>query len=124
LADVFRHSVTAVSGIDIQPIFESLTYPERLQRDLEKAKNENDSIKINELKTALYKTSNGKEYPVTDFTNIKPSYFNSGCCCFNDGDITGIEISYQTISLVKWSHDKGREILEQTQLSELQDKLK
>jgi predicted phosphodiesterase len=24
---------------------------------------------------------------------VKPTYFNSGCCCFNDGDITGIEVA-------------------------------
>ncbi len=31
-----------------------------------------------------------------------PSYFNTGCCCFSDGDITGIEIGAGKISLVKW----------------------
>ena len=34
--------------------------------------------------------------------NLKPSYFNSGCCCYNDGDITGIEIADGKISLIKW----------------------
>jgi hypothetical protein len=33
---------------------------------------------------------------------LKPSYFNTGCCCFNDGDITGIEISDGHIRLIKW----------------------
>ncbi len=33
---------------------------------------------------------------------LKPSYFNTGCCCFDDGDITGIEISEGKIRLVKW----------------------
>jgi predicted phosphodiesterase len=31
-----------------------------------------------------------------------PSYFNSGCCCYSDADITGIEIADGKISLVKW----------------------
>ncbi len=31
---------------------------------------------------------------------IKPSYFNTGCCCYNDGDITGIEIEGGYIRLV------------------------
>jgi predicted phosphodiesterase len=119
-----QKNLLLITGHTHQPIFESLTHPERLQRDLLKAKNENDNIKIKKLETALYETSNGKAYPITDFTNMKPSYFNSGCCCFNDGDITGIEITFQTISLVKWNNDKGREILEQTKFTELQDKLK
>ncbi len=33
---------------------------------------------------------------------LKPSYFNTGCCCFSDGDITGIEIADGFIRLVKW----------------------
>jgi len=31
-----------------------------------------------------------------------PCYFNTGCCSFGDGDITGIEISDGTIRLVRW----------------------
>ncbi len=33
---------------------------------------------------------------------LRPGYFNSGCCCFNDGDITGIEIEGGAIRLIKW----------------------
>ena len=33
---------------------------------------------------------------------VKPSYFNTGCCCFSDGDITGIEIAGGFIRLIKW----------------------
>lgn len=33
----------------------------------------------------------------------KPCYFNSGCCCYPDGDITGIEIARGEIRLVRWS---------------------
>jgi len=32
----------------------------------------------------------------------RPVYFNTGCCCFDDGDITGIEISGGSIRLIKW----------------------
>ncbi len=37
----------------------------------------------------------------------KPCYFNTGCCCFFDGDITGIEIAQGQIRLVRWP-DKAR----------------
>jgi hypothetical protein len=40
--------------------------------------------------------------------NMKPTYFNSGCCCFDDGTITGIEISGGYIRLIKWSLINGR----------------
>lgn len=55
---------------------------------------------------------------------VKPSYFNSGCCCYNTGDITGIEIEDNFIRLIKWHwlDDKmqsSREILEEMQLTTL-----
>ena len=53
---------------------------------------------------------------------IKPSYFNTGCCCFNDGDITGIEIENGYIRLIKWhEEDKtvSRKILEEKLLEDL-----
>ncbi|MFN2108677.1 MAG: metallophosphoesterase [Anaerolineae bacterium] len=37
----------------------------------------------------------------------KPCYFNTGCCCYSDGDITGIEIADGKIRLVRWP-DKAR----------------
>jgi predicted phosphodiesterase len=39
---------------------------------------------------------------------VKPCYFNTGCCCYSDGDITGIEIEQGEIRLVRWPDDAGR----------------
>jgi hypothetical protein len=53
---------------------------------------------------------------------MKPTYFNTGCCCFSDGDITGIEIADGCISLIKWTLKEGKsqkEVLEQTPLYKL-----
>ncbi len=53
---------------------------------------------------------------------IKPCYFNTGCCCFNDGDITGIEIAEGFIRLVKWCQENNlptRKILEEKLLADL-----
>ncbi len=38
----------------------------------------------------------------------KPCYFNTGCCSFDDGDCTGIEIADGEIRLVRWPDDDGR----------------
>ena len=37
----------------------------------------------------------------------RPCYFNSGCCSFGDGDITGLEIADGEIRLVRWPEDDG-----------------
>ncbi len=53
---------------------------------------------------------------------LKPSYFNTGCCCFNDGDITGIEIADGDIRLIKWFTENDvskRMILEEMPLQQL-----
>jgi len=52
----------------------------------------------------------------------KPSYFNTGCCCFSDGRITGIEIAEREIRLVRWPDEIGRpkpEVLETADLREV-----
>jgi predicted phosphodiesterase len=53
---------------------------------------------------------------------LQPAYFNTGCCCFNDGDITGIEIEGGYIRLVKWHEENyasARKILEEIILEDL-----
>jgi predicted phosphodiesterase len=113
-----------ITGHTHQPVFESLTHPERLYRQLGeavKAKNQADADRIEqEIKRR------GRDYKTTpaQFLELKPSYFNSGCCCFRDGDITGIEITYDSIILVKWSLAKNREVLEEISLDKLQSLLK
>ncbi|MGZ3873449.1 MAG: metallophosphoesterase, partial [Mucilaginibacter sp.] len=58
-----------------------------------------------------------------DFKGYLDTYFNSGCCCFNDGDITGIEIADASIRLIKWEYGPGRKseriVLEECRLEDL-----
>jgi hypothetical protein len=37
-----------------------------------------------------------------------PCYFNTGCCSFGDGDITGLEIADGEIRLVRWIDDEDQ----------------
>jgi hypothetical protein len=37
----------------------------------------------------------------------RPSYFNTGCCSFGDGDVTGLELADGEIRLVRWLADDG-----------------
>jgi predicted phosphodiesterase len=58
---------------------------------------------------------------------VKPSYFNTGCCCFDDGDITGIEIADGFIRLIKWSEineTHERKVLEEIGIENLINDLK
>jgi UDP-2,3-diacylglucosamine pyrophosphatase LpxH len=47
----------------------------------------------------------------------QPCYFNTGCCAFPDGVITGIEVSNGDIRLVKWHRENG--ITQRTELQSM-----
>lgn len=51
-----------------------------------------------------------------------PCYFNTGCCSYGDGDITGLEIADGKIRLVRWpddDHHPARKVLAEAELSEI-----
>jgi len=115
-----------ITGHTHQPVFESLTHLERLYRSLLEAQKENDPAKIEELKKEIKLTEPQFTAVSSDYLKMKPTYFNSGCCCFSDGDITGIEIENGSIRLIKWTsvdHHPQRCVLEEKDLKELTDEL-
>ncbi|QHS57867.1 metallophosphoesterase [Mucilaginibacter sp. 14171R-50] len=116
-----RNNMLLITGHTHQPVFRSLTELENLYIRLDSAKQTNDTAKIIELErkiTGLHLQGNTPP----DFNGYLDTYFNTGCCCFNDGDITGIEIADGFIRLIKWtSHKKisQRVVLEECKLEEL-----
>lgn len=113
-----------ITGHTHQPTFESLTHLERLYRSLLFARQVGDAGMIESLQQEIAR----RKFEYTEisphYLDLKPSYFNAGCCCNNDGDITGIEIEEDCIRLVKWNAREGnpqRMILEEASLEELLD---
>ena len=88
--------------------------------ELSAAKKANNSSAMKNIEEEINKVQPKNETP-PDLSKIIPSYFNSGCCCFDDGDITGIEIADEWIRLIKWKNT--REVLEEIKLSELENLL-
>jgi UDP-2,3-diacylglucosamine pyrophosphatase LpxH len=37
-----------------------------------------------------------------------PCYFNTGCCSYGDGDVTGLELAGGELRLVRWPDEEGR----------------
>ena len=117
-----QQDLLLITGHTHQPVFESLTHLERLYRQLLIARKEENK----EMITALEKEIQIRKWQATtiseDFQSMKSCYFNSGCCCFSDGDITGIEITDGNLQLIKWKIVDGgskRIVLEETSLEEL-----
>lgn len=115
-----------ITGHTHQPVFTSLTHIERLYKQFQLAEKEKNADQLTSLLDEIKKRE--KEFTAVslDYMSMKPSYFNSGCCCFSDGDITGIEIAEGNIRLIKWSLKDGkpeREMLEEILLEELVKKV-
>ncbi|MFI5186418.1 MAG: metallophosphoesterase [Chitinophagales bacterium] len=111
-----------ITGHTHQPVFESLTYLERLYRRLEQAQKAKNTAEVEEVKKEIKIREPLFMKVSTDYLEMKPTYFNSGCCCFSDGDITGIEIDNGFIRLIKWETIDGKSqrcVLEEKRLKEL-----
>jgi len=117
-----KENMILITGHTHQPVFRSLTQLESLYEKLGIAKQNNNIAdaavlqnKINELHL--------KPFMPPDFNGYLDTYFNSGCCCFDDGDITGIEVADGCIRLIKWHYGKGRQgerlVLEESRLEDL-----
>ena len=63
--------------------------------------------------------------PPRDGEAPSPHLFNSGCCCFGDGRITGIELAEGQIRLVLWGEGipEGRRILARADLKDVYEQM-
>ena len=117
-----EHNPVLITGHTHQPVFASLTHLERLYLQLEDAKEKNDLAAIGKIETEIPRRRREYDFVNNSFRNMNPSYFNTGCCCFDDGTITGIELDKGFIRLIKWSYKNGvpeKIVAEETSLYEL-----
>jgi predicted phosphodiesterase len=117
-----QNNLALITGHTHQPVFNSLTHLERTYIRLNEAKKKGDKAIIQKLEAELLGGKiSGNTSPRLE--NSKNTYFNAGCCCFNDGDITGIEIEDGKIRLIEWKKDingiSQHLILEETTLDNL-----
>lgn len=111
-----------VTGHTHQPVFASLTHLEKLYKAQIIAEKENDTSALEKIKKEIEFRQHEYDYVQANYMNNKPFYFNTGCCCFSDGDITGIELAGGMIRLVKWTKDNElskRMVLEEMSVQEL-----
>jgi predicted phosphodiesterase len=117
-----------IAGHTHRPVWSSMTHLQQLSLELDTLKQlpaaerpADYSTKVEQLQDEI-RVREAKYPPCNDTIKTQPSYFNTGCCCFEDGDITGIELDAGQIRLVKWGSDNGtiaRHCLRQSELTEL-----
>ncbi|GAB3007569.1 hypothetical protein GCM10027051_04410 [Niabella terrae] len=117
-----QRDLILITGHTHQPVFESLTHIERLHRQLKLARTENDEKLMASINDEVKTYRKRFDTLNADYSKILPTYFNTGCCCFSDGDITGIEIQGGFIRLIKWHRKTGqpsRMVLEERSFEDL-----
>lgn len=116
-----------VAGHTHRPVWSSLTHLEKLSHQLlalfalpMSERPPDFAAQVEELKKAICERQ-AKMPSCNDTVKTSTCYFNTGCCRFADGDITGIEIEDGSMRLVKWAKGEPaqRMVLESGRLGEL-----
>lgn len=101
-----------VCGHTHHPVFMSAAWEQAIRQDLDDLRNSGAADETIALKEAHL------HWVAADLDEVKsalpedarPCYFNTGCCSFNDGSITGIEIEEARIRLVRWTGESGEPV--------------
>ena len=119
-----QNDLLLITGHTHQPVFNSLTHLERLYLQRELAMEKNDAELLARVENEIPRRKKEYGHVSSNYREMKPSYFNVGCCCFDDGTITGIEIAGGDIRLIKWYYQDGvptRQVLEEDNLLSLSE---
>ncbi len=113
-----------ICGHTHHPVFMSYTHADRMRKEIKGLEDSQAEEPSEEIDLALTVLREELQKIMRDEgqsqikSKPKPFYFNSGCCSFSDGDITGLELADGEIRLVKWSaKDGARNVLGTTKLS-------
>lgn len=109
-----------ICGHTHQPVFMSKNHLDVLISQLEGMDHSEpkNTKKIAEIKAKIANLNAKTTAIGTLVADAKPCYFNSGCCSYADGDITGLEIENGEIRLIKWAKNK-RFVIDSEQLKEI-----
>lgn len=122
-----KPNLVLITGHTHQAIFPSFHSYQRLQDALNEAKRNGTKREVKKLKEQIARHQGNYAAHYTEGETYMPSYFNTGCCCYSDRSITGIELAEGFIRLVRWSDRGGtsqREVVEELPLTALVEGLK
>jgi UDP-2,3-diacylglucosamine pyrophosphatase LpxH len=107
-----------ITGHTHHPVFDSMTHEDLLRKQFECAKDAVERARIRAQLEWAIALSDGVE---TSLPPDQAGFFNTGCCSFSDGDITGIEIEADQIRLVRWPNDQGEPFKKELATGSLSD---
>jgi hypothetical protein len=123
-----KEKLILVSGHTHRPVWSSMTHLEKLRWQLvsllQLEPEDRPADYEQQLDRLLFDIDRRQEkyHPCTDTFKTQSCYFNTGCCRFEDGDITGIELEDGVMRLIKWGEEEGsvvRKVFEENHLSNI-----
>ena len=119
---VQHEGLVLIAGHTHHPVFFERQRIDELKQHLQDARDRDAADEIADMRANL-------EYAKVrearrGFKMDQPCYFNTGCCCFADGDVTGLEIDNGEIRLVRWLDNDGRRQPQQLTRLKLDDVFK
>ncbi len=116
---VRQPGVVLIAGHTHRPVFKSKSHAAEVQEELQAAEQRLAAAPDDpELREAVgnlaaelewVRTQENQRSGPEGVTEMEvPCYFNTGCCSFRNGHITGIEIAEGEIRLVRWPDDDNR----------------
>ena len=100
-----RNDLVLIAGHTHNPVFVSkphIATLERVHDHLSESPGRDAEVEQLDLAISWAKTESCED-PHPPGLRDRGCYFNSGCCCFSNGDITGIELADGEIRLVRWT---------------------
>jgi UDP-2,3-diacylglucosamine pyrophosphatase LpxH len=122
-----QSDLVLIAGHTHRPVWSSRTHLQKLEAELAELERRLDrespdiQHRLTELRGQVEERA-ARYPPCGDTIKPLPCYFNTGCCKFDDGDITGIEIEDGVMRLVKWSSEapgRGSQVLEEGRLKDI-----
>lgn len=106
-----QRKLILIAGHTHRPVWSSRTHLQRLEADLANARTAPDAgtaagrarIAGLEAQVERRRAESPPCNDPVDTGDMLGCYFNTGCCRFEDGDITGIELEDGMLRLVKWT---------------------
>jgi len=109
-----RNDLVLIAGHTHNPVFVSQPHVATLERVHDHV--QATASEVGEVEQLDREISWAREEASSDGgARDRGCYFNSGCCCFSNGDITGIELADGDIRLVRWTTgmvDPGNRVLD------------
>ena len=112
-ADDHDERVVLVAGHTHRPVFAGQLPPNRTTEARDREAEYQSAVQsgqgLPEARSAreLARVRAVREQPHTPLDLERPSYYNSGCCSFGDGDVTGLEFAGGRVRLVRWLDNDG-----------------